>query len=98
MVASLTPETGLRRTDFDGETFLVYLDPVGARRGRRELERFIPHPLTSAAIHRSSKPLIFDALAQIRGTVVKKPIHIGDVVIADVCGTGVDVVATANRE
>ena len=44
------------------------------------------------------KPLIFDALAEIRKTVVKKPVHIGDVVIHDVCGSGVDVVATENIE
>ena len=44
------------------------------------------------------KPLIFDALKEIRGTVVKKPIHIGDVVIHVVCGSGVDVIATENIE
>ena len=42
------------------------------------------------------KPLIFDALKVIRGTTVKPPVHIGDVVIENVCGSGVNVIATEN--
>ena len=42
------------------------------------------------------KPLIFDALAAIRKTIVKPPVRIGDVVIENVCGSGVDVIATEN--
>ncbi len=42
------------------------------------------------------KPLIFDALQVIRRTTVKPPIHIGDIVIENICGTGVDVIATEN--
>ena len=44
------------------------------------------------------KPLIFDALSEIRKTVVVPPVHIGDVVISDVCGSGVNVIATENIE
>ena len=44
------------------------------------------------------KPLIFDALKEIRGTVVTPPIKIGDVVIKDVSGSGVNVIATENIE
>ena len=44
------------------------------------------------------KPLIFDALQEIRKTVVNPPVHIGDVVIANVCGSGVNVIATENIE
>ena len=41
-----------------------------------------------------AKELIFDVMAEIRKTVVKAPINIGDVIIPNVCNTGVDVIAT----
>ena len=41
-----------------------------------------------------SKEKIFDCMAAIRTAKVNAPVHIGDVVIPNVCGTGVDVVAT----
>lgn len=40
------------------------------------------------------KGKIEEAMEQIRRTVVKAPVHIGDVVVSDVAGTGVDVNAT----
>lgn len=40
------------------------------------------------------KQLIFDVLAAIEGLELKVPIEMGEQVIADVCGTGVAVVAT----
>ena len=47
---------------------------------------------------RSSKPLpkekLMDCMAVIRGTTVKAPVNRYDVVIADICGCGVDMVAT----
>lgn len=47
---------------------------------------------------RSSKPLpkekLFDCMALIREAEVKLPVKRYDVVIADICGTGVDIVAT----
>jgi len=49
---------------------------------------------------RSSKPLpkekLFDCMAVIRSTEVKLPVARYDVIIADICGTGVDIVATKN--
>ena len=42
------------------------------------------------------KPLIFDALRVIRKTTVQPPIRIGDVVIENICGSGVNVIATEN--
>ena len=42
------------------------------------------------------KDLIFDCMREINRTSVSAPVRIGDVVIHDVCGTGVDVVATRN--
>ena len=47
---------------------------------------------------RSSKPLpkekLMDCMAVIRSTTVKAPVNRYDVVIADICGCGVDMVAT----
>ena len=40
------------------------------------------------------KELIFPVMEEIRKTVVKAPISIGDVVIENVCNSGVDVIAT----
>ena len=40
------------------------------------------------------KEKIFDCMEAIRTAKVNAPVHIGDVVIPNVCGTGVDVVAT----
>ena len=41
------------------------------------------------------KEKIFDILAATHATHVSPPVRIGDVVVADVCGTGVDIVATS---
>ena len=40
------------------------------------------------------KAKIFDIMKAIDEVVVEAPVKMGDVVLADVCGTGVDVVAT----
>lgn len=40
------------------------------------------------------KNKIFDCVRALKGVAVKSPVHIGDVIIADVAGTGVDIVAT----
>lgn len=45
-----------------------------------------------------SKSLIFDVMKSINETHIQAPVHIGDIVIANVCGTGVDVVSTRNME
>lgn len=42
------------------------------------------------------KHLIMDCMAEIARTQVTAPVHIGDVVIKNVLGTGTDVVATKN--
>ena len=44
------------------------------------------------------KELIFPVMEEISKVCVKAPIHIGDVVIKDVLGSGVDIVATKNIE
>lgn len=51
---------------------------------------------------KSSEPLpkekVFDAVKELDNVEVKVPVHIGDVVIKDVAGTGVSIVATKNIE
>ena len=44
------------------------------------------------------KELIFKVMEEIEKVMVKAPIKIGDVIIKDVLGTGVDIVATKNIE
>ena len=44
------------------------------------------------------KSRIFDCMQQLAQTQVHAPVHMGDVVCADVCGTGVDVIATKTVE
>ena len=43
------------------------------------------------------KEKIVDVLEALRATRVCAPVRVGQVLIADVAGTGVDIVATANR-
>ena len=39
---------------------------------------------------------IFDCMRSLRGIEVEAPVYIGDVIVPDVAGTGVDIVATKN--
>lgn len=51
---------------------------------------------------RSNKPvpknMLFQCMDVIRGVSLPKPVHAGDVVVADICGTGADMVATGSVE
>lgn len=40
------------------------------------------------------KGMIFDVMRALQDVRVQAPVRIGDIILADVCGTGVDVVAT----
>lgn len=40
------------------------------------------------------KGKIFDCVQALKGVTVKAPVHIGDVIVSNVAGTGVDVIAT----
>lgn len=42
------------------------------------------------------KDKIFDCIKALKGIRVKAPVRIGDVILSDVAGTGVDIVATKN--
>ena len=44
------------------------------------------------------KVKIFECMKQLANTEVKAPVHMGDVVCPNVCGTGVDVIATKTVE
>ncbi|MGN0371694.1 MAG: DUF1667 domain-containing protein [Enterocloster sp.] len=44
------------------------------------------------------KDKIFDCVKALKGITVKAPVHIGDVIVADAAGTGVDIIATGNVE
>ena len=42
------------------------------------------------------KGLLFDAMKEVNALVIEAPVAIGDVLIADICGTGVPLVACRN--
>ena len=44
------------------------------------------------------KGKIFDCVRALKGVCVEAPVHIGDVILKDVCGTGVDVIATKEMQ
>ncbi|MDO5417159.1 MAG: DUF1667 domain-containing protein [Lachnospiraceae bacterium] len=44
------------------------------------------------------KGKIFDCVKALKGITLKAPVHIGDVVVKDAAGTGVDIIATGNVE
>ena len=44
------------------------------------------------------KAKIFECVKALKGIKVKAPVHIGDVILENVAGTGVDVIATKNVE
>ncbi len=40
----------------------------------------------------------YSTVRALKGVTVKAPVHIGDVIVPDAAGTGVDIVATKNVE
>lgn len=42
------------------------------------------------------KGLLFDAMQEVNALIIKSPVAIGDVLIPDICGTGVPLVACRN--
>lgn len=42
------------------------------------------------------KSMIFDCTNALKDVVAKAPVHIGDVLLSNVAGTGVDIIATKN--
>jgi CxxC motif-containing protein len=84
--------------------------PRGAKYGRSEAthpERVVTslvgvegdfHPVSVKTAGPVPKESIGAVLDQISSTEIKLPVAIGDVVVSDVAGTGVDVVCTKSRE
>ena len=83
--------------------------PKGAEYAEQEIKNPMRTIASSVALEGGAMPLvsvrltgpipkakIMDVMAVIRESTVKAPVKIGDVVIADVLGLGVDVVATRN--
>ena len=62
--------------------------------GSRKGERTVPLKTASDI----PKEKIMDVIRDLRGVSVPCPVHIGDVLIRDIAGTGVDVVATKEVE
>ena len=55
------------------------------------------HPRVSVKTeHDIPKGKIFACMEDLNGVVVKAPVHIGDVVVPNVAGTGVNIIATGN--
>ena len=44
------------------------------------------------------KHLIFDCLKSLKGVEIQAPVRIGDVIVENVCSTGVDIVATRSAD
>ncbi len=44
------------------------------------------------------KGKVFDCVKALKGVEIKAPVHIGDIIVPDAAGTGIDIVATKNVE
>lgn len=53
-----------------------------------------PVPLSVKTAEPIPKRLIFEVMEQLKQVRVSAPVRIGQVILPDVCGTGVDVIAT----
>ena len=81
--------------------------PRGAIYGKAELTNPVRIVTSTVRIEGAARPSLpvktagdvpkgkmFDIVAALNDVCVQAPVHVGDVVLADVCGTGVDVVAS----
>lgn len=55
-----------------------------------------PEPLSVKTASPIPKGKIFDCLAEIKKVKVQAPIHIGDIIVKDLCETGISLIATKN--
>lgn len=55
-----------------------------------------PEPLSVKTAQPIPKGKIFDSLAEIKQVKVQAPIRIGDIIVENLCGTGISLVATKN--
>ncbi len=81
--------------------------PRGAIYGKAELTNPVRIVTSTVCIEGAAHPSLpvktagdvpkgkmFDIVAALNDVCVQAPVHVGDIVLADVCGTGVDVVAS----
>ena len=85
---TVTMENG-EVTDVKGNTC-----PRGDKYAREEVTN--PTRVVTSIVKVIPKGKIFDILDEIKPVVVKAPVKIGDVIVPNVAGTGVDVIATKN--
>lgn len=99
--------------ELDGDKIVSiegYTCNIGKKYAQEELT--LPTRMVTALMHvygsdqplsvKTSRPIekskIFDCLKEIANHSVMRPVHIGEVVIKNVCGTPVDIVATKDLE
>lgn len=61
-----------------------------------EVENGIPEVASVKTERDIPKGTLFDCIRELKQVKLTAPVHIGDVVIADIAGTGVRVIATTN--
>ena len=113
IICTVCPRGCHIQVEGEGEKILS-VEGQGCKRGTEYASAEFAHPVriltTTVKIAgandllpvRSNKPLpkekIMDCMQIIRGTAVNAPVERYAVIIADICGTGVDIVATKNVE
>ncbi len=73
--------------------------PRGEAYGRKEVTnptRIVTSTVPVKTKQDIPKEKIFDCVKALRDVEVQAPVHVGDVIVSDVAGTGVDIVATRN--
>ena len=85
----------VERTSADEAT---YVSGAGCARGKKyaPAEATRPEPLSVRTVAPVPRELMAEVVAAAKGAAagMRAPVAIGDVVLADACGTGVDVIAT----
>lgn len=54
-------------------------------------------PVSVRTVTPIPKTLLFDAIKEVNKITVKSPVHVGDILIKDICHTGVDVMVTDEK-
>lgn len=72
--------------------------PVRTLTSTVKVQSIFEHRLPVKSSQPLAKEKVYDAVQALDKVEVKTPVHIGDVVLKNVCNTGVDIVATKNIE
>jgi len=96
---------------FDDEGKIINITGNACKRGVTYAENECTHPMRTVtstvkcangsivAVKTSDtvpKEMVFEVMSQINKALAKDGVRIGDVIINDVCGLGVDIIATSN--